>query len=278
MVNWICRKTHASSAAMWLAIGLLAIATAIVLPNYFTGQWSWSQSPALSGAKVLKTFQKEGITLAGWDVVDQQTIELGHKSWSVQALNLALDDESFNASPTSSSSELESLLVSSLAEIPTDLVERLQEDPIFIFLRPQSDAKDEPLVEWIDFNGLQRWTTDQLKSVRLPLMPLEGDVAGSQKTLGTRYFRGWNENRTYAVMQWYAWPNGGSPKISDWFWADQWMQWRHHQRMPWVGVTLLVPIKPLGDVSTSQPVVEAIAQSIQSTLVQKITASMDFES
>ena len=272
MANWIRRITHASSAAIWLAIALLAIATSITLPNYMTGQWAWSQPPTLSGMKTLKELRKEGITLPGWQVVDQQTIELGHKQWSVQALTLSLDGQEAHASPVVTPSGVESGFEPEFSDLDPEVTERLQEEPIFIFLRPQSDPKDEPLVEWIDFNGLQRWTTDQLKSVRL-LVP----SSTADSTLDTRYFRGWNQNRTYAVMQWYAWLDGGSPKISDWFWADQWMQWRHHQRMPWVGVTVLVPMKPLGDLAPSQPVVEAIAQSIQTTLVQKMTASTDLQ-
>ena len=151
------------------------------------------------------------------------------------------------------------------------------------------------MVEWIDLNGLQRWTTGPIKSVRLPMPQLSavlpdqganrrpnqgqnpGPYPGTDRGVDgdvkvtTRYFRGWNQRHTYAVMQWYVWPTGGSPNISDWFWADQRMQWRNHQRMPWVGVMIMVPIKPLGDIAPIQPVMEAIAQSIQATLVQKIT-------
>ena len=259
MVNWIRRTVHSSFASIWLATLLLAIAFAIVVPNYFTGKWAWSQTPALSAAKALNVIKEQGVPLSGWQTVDQQTIELSHKKWSVQALILSLDsneDETVDG--------LSQALVQSDVTL-SSLTEKLQEDPIFIFLRPQSDAKDEPLVEWIDFDGLQQWTADQHKTVRLPLdAPLK---------VSTRYFRGWNQSHTYAVMQWYAWPTGGGAKISDWFWVDQDMQWRQHERMPWVAVTLLVPMKPLGDIAPIQPVVEAIAQSVQSTLVEQMTAA-----
>ncbi|MEM9220362.1 MAG: cyanoexosortase B system-associated protein [Cyanobacteria bacterium P01_F01_bin.150] len=291
MVNWVRGKIHSSSAPIWLAIGLLAIATVTVLPNYVTGQWAWTQSPTLEPTKVLKTFHQQGISLAGWQELDQQTIELGHKKWSVQALSLLADDEVNKQdgvnkqdetihSGSSQAKVVSTLKNYGLTNLPDEVTNRLQEDPIFIFLRPQSNAKDEPLVEWIDLGGLQRWTTDQRKSVRIKI-PQPSNVLSKQdfpkqnsqtkeSQILTRYFRGWNQHHTYAVMQWYAWPNGGSPRISDWFWADQKIQWQTHQRMPWVGVTLLVPIKPLGDIASMQPVVEAIAQAIQTTLVQAI--------
>lgn len=254
MVNWIRRTIYSSFASIWLAILVLAIALTMVLPNYLTGQWSWAQAPSLGPTKALKVIKSQGITLAGWQTVDQQTIELSHKKWSVQALKLR---------PEEGIKQLADTLTQSADDVTlSDMATRLREEPIFIFLRPQSDAKDEPLVEWIDFDGLQQWTTDQKKTVRLSL-PDPGKVS-------TRYFRGWNQSHTYAVMQWYAWPTGGGSKISDWFWVDQGMQWRQHERMPWVAVTVLVPMKPLGEIAPIQPVVEAIAQSVQSTVVEQL--------
>lgn len=272
MTHWIRGKTQSPVASIWLAIVVLAIAVVIVLPNYITGQWSWAQTSSLEPVKVLRSLSKNGITLAGWQVVDQQTIELGHKKWSVQAMMLTSETE-----PTS-------ILNQALTTLSDAEATRLREEPSFIFLRPQSDAKDEPLVEWIDFGGLQRWTADQVQSsvgLSTPsALPSSASGSGAEDqtdTLAhrffTRYFRGWNQNHTYAVMQWYAWPDGGSPKISTWFWADQWQQWRQHQRMPWVAVTVLVPMKPLGDSSDNQAVVEAIAQSIQVTLEQHIAST-----
>lgn len=279
MVNWMRGKIRSSSAPIWLAIGLLAIATVMVLPNYVTGEWPWSQAPTLPAVKELKTLRQQGISLVGWQEMEQQTIELGQKKWSIQALTPALEDMAMPISPAAVMDAIANTY--GVTDLPTDMADRLQTDPVFLLLRPQSNAKDEPLVEWIDLNGLQRWKTDQVKSVRLPMKPDSVAKPGngaktenSTKVL-TRYFRGWNQDHTYAVMQWYAWPTGGSPKISDWFWADQRMQWRKHQRMPWIGVTLMVPMKPLGDIAPSQPLVEAIAQSIQSQLVQALSTAID---
>lgn len=278
MVNWIREKIRTSFAPIWLAIALLAIATAVVLPNYFTGQWAWSQVPSLPETKALRALAKEGISLSDWQVADQQILELGHKKWFVQALTL---DRAQELDESRLENRNVSRLDSALLKVPVDVSERLQEEPIFLFLRAQSDVKDEPLVEWIDFDGLQQWTADQVQSVRLTLPSTLGsevsNMSSASKPLSllTRYFRGWTQSYTYAVMQWYSWPTGGGAKISDWFWADQWMQLRKHQRMPWVAVTVLVPIKPLGDIKTTQPLVEAIAQDIQTALKERMTVSTD---
>ena len=278
MVNWIRGKIRSSSAPIWLAIGVLAIATVIALPNYITGQWAWSQDPTLGPVKALRIIRQQGISLTGWHELEQHTIDLGHKKWSIQAFTLGEikdDEDSANAAAPPSPSIMETLASYELSDVETDVMARLQNEPIFLFLRPQSDVKDEPLVEWIDLNGMQRWNTDQVKSVRFTMPPSSDSLTHASAQVTTRYFRGWNEDHTYAVMQWYAWPTGGSDKISGWFWADQLMQWQTHQRMPWVGVTLMLPMKPLGDIAPSQPVVEAIAKSIQDTLVQNMTSISD---
>ena len=123
MTHWIRGKIRAPFASIWLAIVVLAIATVIVLPNYFTGQWSWAQTSSLEPVKVLRSLSKTGITLAGWQVVDQQTIELGHKKWSVQAMLLTQDAES--ASTTSSLSQ-------ALATLPEAEATRLREETSFL--------------------------------------------------------------------------------------------------------------------------------------------------
>ena len=144
MVNWIRGKIRSSSAPIWLAIGMLAIATVMVLPNYVTGQWAWSQSPTLVPVKALRTLQKQGIPLAGWQMLEQQSIELGHKQWSVQALTLGLEEDGDDATGATASSQatvIETLANYGLTDLPHDVTTRLQDEPTFIFLRPQSNTK-----------------------------------------------------------------------------------------------------------------------------------------
>ncbi|NET52339.1 MAG: cyanoexosortase B system-associated protein [Merismopedia sp. SIO2A8] len=160
----------------------------------------------------------------------------------------------------------------------------LSDDPVLLLLRPQMSAQDEPLVEWIDLDrfyqslfqdqsrtdeasrgSIQQWNTDQHRMIHF-----SAPTSGTSVT--AHYFRGWNRSHTYAVVQWYGWPTGGNPNIASWFWVDQWSQWRDRQRMPWVAVSLLIPLEPMEDIDVEQPFVEAIAQMIQTALAHDIPA------
>lgn len=239
-----------------MAVIVLAIACVAIVPHYFTGQWPWSQPIQLSSAKWLQDVRQTGIELTDWPTLEQQTVEIGHKKWSVQALEVKQDAHS---------------------EINAEQWQYLEDKPVFLFLRPQSDAQDKPLVEWIDIDGFQGWTADEHQAMRFQTTSASENKAES---VSARYFRGWsriqgeqgNQTYTYAVSQWYSWPTGGSPDISAWFWADQWQQWHTRERMPWVAVSLLVPIKPLADIDPIQPLVEAIASTVQTSLLPPISS------
>lgn len=251
---------------MLVAVGLLAIACAAIVPNYVTGNWAWSQAALLPQMKNLRAIQQAGLDLPGWNTLDQHTEKISHKQWSFQALTPMLGADGLAPS-----------------DIAPDQLEALQQTPISLILRPQSNADDEPLVEWIDLNSffkhLQNWTVDEQRLAQFSVPT----PAGGTSSLSARYFRGWqrfqNEEGyrtyTYAVMQWYAWPTGGSPDIAGWFWADQGRQWRDRQRMPWVAVTVMIPIQPLGDITPVQPMAEAIARTIQSTLATQLLSVPD---
>jgi len=69
-------------------------------------------------------------------------------------------------------------------------------------------------------------------------------------------------------LQWYAWTTAGSPSIGRWFWVDQFSQWRDRQRMPWVAVSLLIPIQPLGEIEPVRSLATTLGQAVQSTLLE----------
>ena len=280
MVNGFTGKLSSSSVPLFVAVMLLAIASVITVPNYVSGKWAWTQSSQLTLMEGLRTLKTQGLELSGWRTIEQQTIELGHKKWSTQAL---VPDLEQGARPRLD------------PDLSAEDAGTLTDEPFFLYVRPQSDVKDKPLVEWLDFEGIQyrtdieHWTTDHHHTIRFtvpevrPPQVVSGVSSGAGPTLkgasitaSAQYFRLWyryNERyRTYAVVQWYAWPTGGSPKITSWFWADQWLQWRDRHHLPWVAVTALIPIEPLGEIEPVQPLAEAIAQTIQSTLTQQIFA------
>jgi cyanoexosortase B-associated protein len=222
-------------AKLLVVLFILAIATFITLPNYFTGNWAWKKVPPLQNVKELKAIQSAGLALPGWKTLEQGKVEIGGHKWSVQAI--APEAEAKTAD--------------------------LDNTPI-LMLRPQTWHRDMPQVDWVDINGAQRWTADSVRSLQFsapsPTQPAE---------IKARFLRGWHARKTYAVLQWYAWETGGSPAPGSWFWADQWAQLRDRHRANWVAVSILIPIQPLGNIETAQPQIESLAKLVQSTLATR---------
>lgn len=128
-----------------------------------------------------------------------------------------------------------------------------------LLLFPQNGPKDQPEVEWSDVNGFQRWKTDSFKQVDFA-------VSSPAAQVTAQFFRGWTDKQTYAVLQWYASSEGGHPAPSHWFFADRAAQWQN-RRLPWVAVSVLVPIDPLDDIEKRWSEVESLAQSVQTSLM-----------
>lgn len=125
--------------------------------------------------------------------------------------------------------------------------------PVFLLLMPPSDHKAQPQVEWVDINNITQWRTDSYDQIQF-----DGVKA--------RFFRAWTQQQTFAVVQWYAWPQGGHPAPNRWFWADQLAQLRR-DRVPWVAVCLQIPMEPLGDLQASRPLAESLSKIVQAALI-----------
>jgi cyanoexosortase B-associated protein len=125
-------------------------------------------------------------------------------------------------------------------------------------------ADQQPEVEWVDLRGAQSWQVSDRHTVRFTTSASE---LGSPGSVTTRYFRGVADRNTFAVMQWYAWPQGGHFAPGKWFWADQAQQWGQQQRLPWVAVSVLFPIEPVGNIRPHTETVTAIAQAVQQGLL-----------
>lgn len=126
-----------------------------------------------------------------------------------------------------------------------------------LFLKPQGQADDQPEVEWIDLKGAQKWQTSDHQRISL-------------ETLSINTFRAWTSDQTFAIAQWYALPQGGHPEPHHWFWRDQIYQWSRGERLPWVAVSLLVPMPPLGDVSLFYADLERLSQLVQTSLRETV--------
>jgi len=149
-----------------------------------------------------------------------------------------------------------------LAQHPWSIqqIENDRQETATVFLFTQNGPKDQPQVEWAELNGVQQWEHDSQSQ-----QPFQAD----QASVTTQIFRAWTQKRTYAVMQWYAWTDGGHPKPSHWFWTDRMAQVRG-KRQPWVAVSILVPMEPMGDLNHYRDRLTAIAQPIQTQLHQTV--------
>lgn len=143
------------------------------------------------------------------------------------------------------------------------LMEQPNSKPVMLLLLPQSYYLSKPEVEWMDLNGIERWKTDSHRQLNFTV------ENNSDSSVKARFFRAWNRQQTFAVVQWYAFPHGGNYSPFRWFWQDQLAQ-LSDRRVPWVAVCLKIPIEPLGELSDAQSVAESLAQTIQANLEQTV--------
>jgi cyanoexosortase B-associated protein len=233
---------HQFSPVRWLVpIALLAILTFGALPNYLQGHW-WIVPPPVAQLKQLKELAKTGIILANWQTVSEKTVELASGKWLMQELE---------------------------ADGTEPIGDRQRQ--IILLLRPQTSttgASAQPQAEWEDFRSLgggRFWKSDSHRRLQFEVA-LEN---GGKVEIEARFFRAWIRSQTYALVQWYAWSNGGHPALAHWFWVDRQAR-LSDRRMPWVAVCLLVPIEPLGDIETVRPLAESLGQKIQMAIMSAI--------
>jgi cyanoexosortase B-associated protein len=149
-----------------------------------------------------------------------------------------------------------------LLERPSQADPKAEPESAVLFLRAQHDNKTQPEVEWADFRGLNRWTEDEARSVTI------------RPGVTARLVRGWTRDRTHALLQWYAWPQGGSPTPIDWFVQDRQAQLRG-DRVPWIAVSIVLPMEPLGDLAKVEAEAKALGGVVQEAIEAKLAAKAE---
>jgi cyanoexosortase B-associated protein len=221
-------------AALLLLLLLLAIGG---IPGYLTGHWQWKQPLPVTNLHELKQIRNTGLALPGWQTIEQSEQQIGEHKWSLQVMKK----------------------------------EGSQSQAILLLL-PQNGPMDQPEVEWTDVNGWGRsrwgkWDIAQSRSAEFTVKQPEKLASNVVETkVEARFFRAATPQQTFAVLQWYAMPDGGNPSPFHWFLADQVAQWRK-QRIPWVSVSILMPMEPLGQVETSWSLAKSMGETVQSTLM-----------
>ncbi len=227
-----------------IVVSILALFVAVSAIPQYASSWPWATPPKLAQTtrSALQAIPAQGIVLSGWTTDGQDKTKLGGHTWSIQQLSTPADAASPPDQPISAA---------------------------FLLLRPQTYEDDQPEVEWLDIKSSQHWTTDSYQT-----LSFEVPAASSKNTktirINSDFFRAWSQGQTYAVLQWYAWPTGGSPSVASWFWADQKRQWQQYRRMPWVAVSLWLPIAPLSDIAPHEAIAVSIGKDIHQTLLETV--------
>jgi len=222
----------------WVAMLLLAIALAAALPGYLGQPRPWAQPPQMQHLEPLRALRQSGLNLPGWQTESREEIRIGVRRWSMQTLVRESSGdwtEGFSASPAAA----------------------------MLLLRSPMRSEDAPEIDWVSFSGEFGLRADSQRKLDFSVNHTDGRLI----PVRTRFSRHWNADQTYAVVQWYAWPTGGSADPGRWFWADQRMQWTQQQRMPWVAIALLLPMEPLGNLEEIRADAESLAKAVQSALM-----------
>ena len=225
---------------------LLLLVGKVAIPGYATGKWPWTNPPPVTNLKQLKILRHEGLTLPGWQVIRvQNNVQIGGHRWLVQEIKE---------------------------------IQHPQRIAILLLL-PQNGPKDQPQLEWLDIDGFHRWQRDADRPLRFTV-ELASIPNKPKSTVTAQFFRSWIPQQTipqqptipqqnFAVLQWYAWPNGGSTATSRWFWEDS-MARLSNRRASWVAISIIVPFQPDTDIDSSIDIVKSLGQIVQAQLMVEI--------
>lgn len=205
---------------------LLLLVAVAAIPNYLRGKMSWANPPQVANLNRIRNLRVVGLELPNWKTQERHPEVIGGHKWLVQEFETG-------------------------------------NQQAIVQLRSQQSHKEQPEVEWMDINGFEQWQRDSARQLNFTIAASENQPSIK---VTANYFRAWTQRKTFAVVQWYAWPEGGSPEPSHWFWADQIAQWQR-RRLPWIAISLKIPIEPLGDIEKARPIAEHLAQKLQVALM-----------
>jgi cyanoexosortase B-associated protein len=250
-------KGRGSKAKLGIVIILIVILAIAALPAYWQGSWSnlsiagfklpvwnvkapWQEPFPVKNLGQIRAIRDRGIEVPGWETLETGKLKIGGHDWSGQILGQS------------------------------------DRRDVTLFLFPQTDPKLQPGVEWVDMDGFFKWKVDSQRPLNFSV------AAGEMKAKVRANFSLARESRrspfgvpqTVAVVEWYAWEQGGDYSHSHWFWLDQRAQLTK-QRVPWIAVALRIPVDPKSTLDTVQSDAEALAKSVQASLMQNVFSSQN---
>ncbi|MGI8503334.1 MAG: cyanoexosortase B system-associated protein [Hassallia sp.] len=205
---------------------LLLLLVIGAVPGYMTGHWQWQKLPPITTIKQLRQLRQQGLNLPGWQTIEKSQQQIGGRKWLMQVTK-----------------------------------KQGTQTQAILLLLPQTDSKNQPEVEWTEIQSWQQWNVAQYRQGEFTVK-----LASTEVKVEARFFRASTDKQTFAVLQWYAMPNGGNPSPIRWFVADQLAQLRK-QRAAWVGVSIMIPMEPLGQVETTWSLTKSIGETVQRALM-----------
>lgn len=214
------------------ALLLLLILFFSSVPGYLSGNWQWKEPPSVVNLKQVKQIRQTGLNISGWETLEIVEREISGHKWLWQKIKQKNSD-------------------------------RIS----YLLLLPQNGPRDQPQTEWTEMKGFWGWKVAQFQTPEFMVKSSSSQNRNTSHKVEANFFRAVLKNRqTYAVLQWYATPDGGSPSPFKWFLADQIAQLRK-QRVPWVAVNIMIPIEPLGEVKQNWSIAHSLSEQVQANLV-----------
>lgn len=182
------KQKHLTTLVVLLLFLLLLTVGAV--PGYLSGRWQWKQPPSIANLKELREIRNKGLNLPGWQTVNQIEQVIGQHKWSLQIIK-------------QTGSKNQALLL----------------------LLPQKRPKNQPEVEWTDVSGWGKirwgkWDVAQSRSAEFTVTQPANSAENGKIPVEAMFFRASTDQETFAVLQWYALPNGGYSSPFRWFLAD----------------------------------------------------------
>ena len=210
---------------------LLLLLAVGALPGYLVGHWEWQEPPRVINLTKLKEIRHTGLSLPGWQTTEQREEPISGHKWSYQVI-----------------------------------AKKGAKTQAIVLLLPQNGPKDQPEVEWTEIKGWGQWDVAQQRSAEFTVKEPQASKLNAEATIEAEFFRASTRQQTFAVLQWYAWQNGGNSSPFPWFLADQLAKWRKN-RAAWVAVTILIPMESFGQVETTWQDAHSLGQTVQATLM-----------
>ena len=157
-----------------VVILLVVLASVAVVPGYWSGNWSWSSPPKVAHLNQIKNLRQTGLTLPGWETLDQAEVKIGSHDWSAQII-------------------------------------QQQQTLASLFLLPQNSSEDQPEVEWMDIQGAERWKSDSYKQLRLSLNDQKSVTVQARffrawnrrETYAVVQWYAWSSGGHFAPVRWF---------------------------------------------------------------------------